>query len=189
MLPMAQCALAAAQSSDEGPLDTVVVEGTRSELDHLRQQMVLIEDKFYERYNQLNPNHDFDTHCHIEARVTTRITRRYCRAVYQEQAQEREGQDHSEAMKKMINGRGFDANGEALPLPWVPPAPAAIVIEARRKEYQQNIRDVVNHNPELVEMLRERYELGQRYEASRRKIWGKTPPGAAAVETPAPVPP
>jgi hypothetical protein len=109
--------------------------------------------------------------------------------VYQEQALEREGHDHAEAMKTMINGLAPDSDGKAQPAPWVPPPPATIMIEARRKEYQQNIRDVVNHNPELVEMLRQRYELGQRYEASRRKIWGKTPPGAAAVETPAPVPP
>ncbi len=175
MLPMAQGARAAAQSNDELPLDTVVVEGNRSELDHLRQEMVLVEDKFYERYNQLNPNHDFDTHCQTEARVTTRIMRRYCRAVYQEKAQGREGQDHAEAMKKMINGYGPDQ-----PAPWVPPPPAEIAIDARRKEYQQNIRDVVKHHPELVEMLRERYELGQRYEATRHKIWGKKPPVEAA---------
>ncbi|MEO8306693.1 MAG: hypothetical protein ABI616_01465 [Pseudomonadota bacterium] len=167
-ISLSQAAAAATFPDQDDSLDEVVVKGTRShQLDLIRNEMVRIEDKFNERYNQLNANHDFDTHCYIEARVSTRTKRRYCRAVYQEKALEREGQDHAEAMKVMINGLG--PNG---PAPWVPPAPATIVIEAHRKEYQQNIRDVVRKNPELVEMLRQRYELGKRYDATRHKIFG-----------------
>jgi hypothetical protein len=140
--------------------------------------MVLIEDKFYERYNKLNPNHDFDTHCQVEVRIGTNVKRRYCRAVYQDKAFEREGRDHLIAMQKMDDGAG---NAQ----PWMPPAPATVMIEARRKEYQQNIRNVVTRNPELVEMLRQRYELGQRYEATRRKVFGLKDPKDAEVAAPA----
>jgi hypothetical protein len=160
--PLAQGASAPAPMDQKESLDEVVVKGTRSELDELRNEMVRIEDRFNERYNELNPNHDFDTHCHVEARIGTNTKRRYCRAVYQEQALEREGHDHLEAMKEMGNGER----------PWAPPPPATVMIEARRKDYQNNIRNVVKKNPELLEMLRERYELGQRYEASQRKIFG-----------------
>ncbi len=125
--------------------------------------MVLVEDRFYERYNELNPNHDFDTHCHMEARIGTNTKRRYCRAVYQEREQQKEGQAYAEALKNM---------NQEPPQPWVPPTPPAIKIEAWRKDYQNNIRNVVKKNPELIEMLRERYELGQRYAASQRKIFG-----------------
>ena len=156
-------------------LDTMIVEGTRAQLDAIRQDMVAIEDKFYVRYNELNTNHEFDTHCYIEARVSTRTKRRYCRAVYQEKALATEGQDHAEAMKLMINGLGPETVEGGGPAPWAPPPPATIVIEAHRKEYQNNIREVVKRNPELIEMLRERYELGQRYEATRRKVFGMKP--------------
>ena len=158
--PLLRGAPAAAPTAQDS-VDEVVVQGTRSELDHLIQEMVLIEDKFYERYNELNPNHDFDTHCHMEARIGTNTKRRYCRAVYQERAQQKEGQEYAEALKNMNQGQ-----------PWVPPTTPTIMIEARRKDYQNNIRNVVKKNPELVEMLKERYELGQRYAASQRKIFG-----------------
>jgi hypothetical protein len=185
VVPSAQGASAAVSADQKDSLDTVVVEGSRSQLDLIRHEMVRVEDKFYERYNELNTNHDFDTHCYIEARVSTRTKRRYCRAVYQEKALEREGQDHAEAMKVMINGLGPKTDdGGGGPAPWAPPPPATIVIEARRKDYQNNIRDVVKRNPELIEMLRERYELGQRYETTRRKVWGLKP--SPAEDQPAP---
>ena len=163
LAPLAQGVATAAPTGQEESLDEVVVRGTRSELDTLRKEMVLVEDRFYERYNALSTNHDFDTHCHIEARIGTNTKRRYCRAVYQERAQEKEGQEYAEALKNM---------NQDPPQPWVPPTTPTIMIEARRKDYQNNIRNVVKKNPELVEMLKERYELGQRYEATQRKIFG-----------------
>jgi hypothetical protein len=134
LVPLWQGASAAAPTRQEESLDEVVVKGTRSELDALRNQMVLIEDRFNERYNELNPNHDFDTHCHLEARIGTNTKRRYCRAVYQEREQQKEGQAYAEALKNM---------NQEPPQPWVPPTPPAIEIEAWRKDYQNNIRNVV----------------------------------------------
>jgi hypothetical protein len=182
VIPQAQGAALPVPTDQKDSLDTVVVEGRLHQLEALRNEMVLVEDRFYERYNALNPVRDFDTHCYVESRTGTRTKSRYCRAVYQEKAFEREGQDHSEAMKTMMN-QGSDLG----PMPWVPPTPSTVVIEARRKEYQQNIRNVVNRNPELVEMLRERYELGQRYEATRRKLFEAKPKEAEKPDPPAPV--
>ena len=161
LAPLAFAANTEAAQEQKESLDTVVVEGRLHQLESLRKEMVLLEDKFYEQYNALNPVHDFDTHCYVESLTGTRTKSRYCRAVYQERAFEREGQDYSEALKTMTN-QG---------LPWVPPTPSTIMIEARRKEYQQNIRNVVKSHPELIELLRQRYELGQRYEATRRSLF------------------
>ena len=116
LLPcLAQGAGASAPARQDESLDEVVVKGTRSELDELRNEMVLVEDRFYERYNELNPNHDFDTHCQMEARIGTNTKRRYCRAVYQERAQQKEGQEYAEALKNM---------NQDPPQPWVPPTTA-----------------------------------------------------------------
>jgi hypothetical protein len=181
LLPiLAQATAADAPARQDEALDEMVVKGTRSELDQLRNEMVLVEDRFYERYNELNPNHDFDTHCHMEARVGTNTKRRYCRAVYQERAQQKEGQEYAEALKNM---------NQEPPQPWVPPTTPTIMIEARRKDYQNNIRNVVKKNPELVEMLKERYELGQRYAASQRKIFGSKVKEEDKSETPLPATP
>jgi hypothetical protein len=166
VMPLAQGATSPVSSEQNDTLDTVVVEGRLHQLEALRNQMVLIEDRFYERYNALNPVRDFDTHCYIEARTGTRTRSRYCRAVYQEKAFAREGQDYAEAMKTML-GDGDTTD----PKPWVPPTPSTVMIEARRKEYKDNIREVVKRNPELVEILRQRYELGLRYEATRRSLF------------------
>ena len=163
LAPLAFAANTDAAQEQKDSLDTVVVEGRLHQLESLRNEMVLVEDQFYEKYNALNPVRDFDTHCYIESRTGTRTKSRYCRAVYQEKAFEREGQDYAEALKTMMGGAEVQ--------PWVPPTPSTIMIEARRKEYQQNIRNVVQSHPELIELLRQRYELGQRYEATRRSLF------------------
>ncbi len=157
-------------------LETVVVEGRLHQLENLRNEMVLIEDRFFERYNALNTNRDFDTHCSIESHTGTRTKSRYLPSTYQDRAFEREGQDHAEAMKWMMNQGADDGNparagGGTGANPWVPPTPSTVMIEARRKDYQNNIREVVKRNPELIELLRQRYELGQRYEATRRSLF------------------
>ncbi len=161
IVPLAQAATPPATPVAEESLDEVTVNGTR--LDEIFQEMVKVEDKFFDRYNELNTNDDFDTHCNMEAKAGTAIRRRFCRAVYAARALEVEGQEYFLALPSY---------SDPTPRPWAPPVAANNYIEARRKAYQQNIRDVVSRNPELVKLLRERYELGKRYEATRRKVFG-----------------
>jgi hypothetical protein len=168
-----------ANGSDH-PLDEVLVEVPRGKL---LQEMVKLEDRFFDRYNELNPNDDFDTHCQTEARVGTRLERRYCRAVYVEKALMTEGHDHLEARKKMMD----PANATLAEQPWAPPVPPTLEIVARHKDYQQNMRDVVRRHPELVELLRARYDLGMRYEATRGKASGKPSPQENEATSAAPL--
>jgi hypothetical protein len=181
--PLALGANTAVVPDQQESLDTVVVEGRLHQLETLRNEMVLVEDRFYERYNALNPVRDFDTHCYIESHTGTRTKSRYCRAVYQDKAFTREGQDYAEAMKTML-GDGDTAD----PKPWVPPTPSTVMIEARRKDYQNNIREVAKRNPELIELLRQRYELGMRYEATRRSLFASKAKDEEKGESAAPTP-
>ncbi len=160
---LSQVAASAATPDRKDALDEIVVESTRARLNKMLQEMVQLEDRFFDRYNELNTNDDFDMHCFSEARVGTRLNRRYCRAEYMSKALETEGRDYLRALPSYT-----DPTAAA----WAPPLPAIMMIEARRKEYQQNMREVTRRNPELVRLLRERYELGKRYEATRRKVWG-----------------
>ena len=161
----------------EETLDEVVVEATRARLSQMRQEMVQLEDRFFERFNELNTIDDFDTYCDQEARIGTQMKRRYCRAVYETKALRTEGQEYIKHLPSFV---------DPTPTLSAPPVPAIVVIEARRKDYQKNMLEVTSRNPELIQLARERYELGLRYEATRRKVFGKKPPPEEVEPSPAP---
>jgi hypothetical protein len=180
------------------PLAQIAVAASPGQLDKLLQEMVKAEDDFYKRYNALNTNDDFDMTCYREARGAN-ARRRNCVPVYVKKALQAQGQSQASSLQQNLDssGRGttLDTGGSsqmpmagamlsagAPPLTTEASVSAQALIEARRKEFQQNMRDVVSRNPELIEMLRQRDELGKRYEAMRR--------GAGDKATPAvPVPP
>ncbi len=185
LAPLALGASAAETPLAEESLDEVVVSGAK--LSEMMREMVKVEDKFFKRYNELNTNDEFDTYCKMETRAGTAIRRRYCHSGYEAKALEIQGQDYALFLQ---NNAAADWNpGQPMPPPptlmGAPPTPASVTIEARRKDYQQNVREVVARNPELLPLLQERNDLGQRYDAAmRRKARGSKPP-PAEVATPA----
>jgi hypothetical protein len=170
IMPVAQLQGAQPRTSEKDSLEEVIV--TTTTLKDLQQRIDRLEDAFYERFNALNAVRDFDTYCHEEARVGTRIARRYCRAVYVDNALEKEAQDYAVFLQRSSpsTGRG----GKTPPVIGGPPVPALIEVEARKEAYRQNLRDVVGAHPELLELLVERSRLGDRYEALRRAASGAT---------------
>jgi len=175
-----------AQGSDQ-PLDEVLVEVNRGKL---IQEMIKLEDRFFERYNELNTNDDFDTDCDLETRAGTRVERRYCRAVYQTRALQKEASGYLYFLQKNNPPpSGNPAPGEQPPPPLLegPPLPSYMEIAARQKDYQENIREVVRKHPELQELLRERHELGKRYEASRGKTSSAKPAAGNEATSAAPL--
>jgi len=127
-------------------LDEVLVLGTQ--LWKLRQNMIRTEDRFYALYNELNKNHDFDVHCHIEAPTGRIIKDRVCRVAYVENAQE-------------VEVKGF-LDGHSAP-------PADMVGQARQADFEKNFLQVVNSDPRLRKLVREREALGKKYDAEVRK--------------------
>lgn len=127
-------------------LDEVLVEGTR--LWELRQQMVQLEDKFYALYNELNTDRDFEVHCHIEAPTGRIIKERVCRLAFVENAQERE-------VQAMLEGHA------------APPADA--VHQARTPEFEAHFMKVVNSDPRLRKLVRQRESLEQKYDKERQQ--------------------
>ena len=180
---LAQGVLAAALPERDTTLDSVLVEGKRTTLEQLRQEMVRIEDRFYERYNTLNTRHDFDVHCVVEAPLGTRFRSRYCRAVFVSKALQEEGREDTLYRQRIHTTPG----GETVVI-GTPPPPAIQEIEIRRPEFRDNLRNVVRQHPELLQLLRERYALAERYEAIRRKGSGARPGTAEAKPSTADVP-
>jgi hypothetical protein len=185
LAPVAKNAVAASPDQNDSP-DTEIVKGTRAQLDKVLQEMVKSEDAFFKRYNALNTNNDFDMTCYREARGTN-ARRRYCVPVYVKKALQAQGQSQASNLQQNFDssqrGTTFDTGGSsqmpmagamlsagAPPLTTEASVSAQALIEARRKDFQQNMREVVSRNPELIEMLRQRDELGKRYEAMRSQL-------------------
>jgi hypothetical protein len=160
--------LSSAGEAESGQtLGEVVVQGSRIELARMRAQMVVLEQRFFERYNALNPIDDFDVYCNMEMRTGTRVKRQSCRSVYENRAFQREGREYLYFLQtNQIQGGGPATGLTAEPptLIGTPPTQTAeFEIEARRKEYQQNMIKVTRADPELAELLRVRSELIDRY--------------------------
>jgi hypothetical protein len=167
----------------EVELDEVLIVGSQAQVDQMRKELVRLEDLFHARYNELNTNDDFDIHCMIEARTGTRIEKRSCRATYMERALQEEGKD-AFVIRQDIQDQF--TRGVAQPKVFAsPPVPAAVVVSARLEEFRKNVRDVAGKNPELIDLLRRRAELAERFLAARRAVFRSKPPappeGATAV--------
>ena len=140
-------------------------------MNRLRAKVVELEDSFYERFNELNTIDDFDTHCHSEARIGTKLKRRYCRAVFQDKAYRNEGREYTQFLQRTID----PVSGGPTNLILGPPPPAYVAIQERMDDYRENMRQVVRRHPELLELVRKRYEAERNYDAARRRIFGLAP--------------
>jgi hypothetical protein len=156
-------ALAAEPVTPKPELDEVTVSGERVKIEAMRRQIVLLEDKFYDRYNELNTVDDFDVHCIEEARTGTRFIKRSCRAVYQERAFADEGQAAFKVLQRWREKGPAVADGG-------PPVPASLIVQRRLPEYKKNLEDVARRNPELTRLLEERGKLIEKFEAAQKKI-------------------
>lgn len=158
----------AADVADQPPdLGEVVVTAQRVQLQEMRKELIRLEDRFYERYNDLNTKAAFDIHCVSVARTGTRFIKRTCRAQYEDDAVQAEGQGALAALQTMRSA----GNGQVAS----PPEPPMMAILARQDEFRAHMQSVVRHDRQLQELLRERAELLKRYEAMRRKIFKRYP--------------
>jgi hypothetical protein len=126
-------------------LDEVTVMGKK--LYQMRKEIVEAEDRFYAAFNELNTNDDYDVHCATEARTGTRIRNRVCKPVFYANAQENEA-------RAMLTGD------------YAPPAD--LVALERSDDYRKGVLAVINKNPKLRRLVRERDELEQHYLKERQ---------------------
>jgi hypothetical protein len=174
----ASAATAAVERSRDDSLDELVIESRRTKLTEMRDEMVRLEDRFYELYNAANEIDDFDIYCTRDTRAGTRLTARHCRAVYEIAAVNDESQEYIRFLQRNMpdaNAASAQVPGQPKPPPPVvggPPIPAIMMIEARRPEFRKAMAQVTRDHPELVRLLKEREKLEKRYHASRRRIFG-----------------
>jgi hypothetical protein len=139
---------ASPQGETSQVLDEVLVVGTP--LWKLRQKTIKVEDSFYALYNQLNKDQDFDVHCHIETPTDRIIKERICRVALIENAQEVE-------VQAMMDGHSAP--------------PADMVAQARQADFEKHFLQVVNSDPRLRKLVREREALEKQYgEELKRRV-------------------
>jgi hypothetical protein len=89
----------------EGPgTDQVIVEGKRGDLVKAAKDVQLAEQRFYARYNELNTRPKYAVKCYDEAATGTRFKQKYCKPVYQTNAEAAEAREFMTAL-----GRGASA--------------------------------------------------------------------------------
>lgn len=130
------------------PVDEVVVRGRYERLSAMRKEYEKLEDRFYDEYNKLSTDHQWDVNCSREAPPGSRLQRRVCTPVFVEKIEH-------EFYSNDLQGHG----GGSV---W-------IWIQPKRELFKKNMVDTVNKNPKLLELLMKRNAAQQRYEDLRRK--------------------
>jgi hypothetical protein len=139
---------AALAGREESVLDEALVLGTQ--LWKLRKKTIEVEDRFNALYNQLNKDQDFDVHCHVETPPDRIIKERVCRVAFLENAQEVE-------VKGLLDGHSAP--------------PADMVAQARQADFEENFLKVINSDPRLRKLVREREALEKKYgEELKRRV-------------------
>jgi hypothetical protein len=154
MGPPKPASRASAPAVSSEPLPEVEIRGTRARLREMRDEMVRLEDLFYQRYNQLNTDDQYDVHCYMEQPTGTLLRYRVCRPQFAETAT-------SEEAKAFLGGYSV--------------APANLVIMSKYPDFEKHALAVINRDRDLLRLVREREALEARYENLRRVEFGGEP--------------
>lgn len=146
-------------------LEEVLVSGTP--LSELKKAIVEAEDRFYERYNQLNTVDLFDIECRVEAPLGTKIPRRMCLTKLQLRAKRDYAIEYLQNLQDMSKF-GYDGLGK-------PPDTNPIAVWASRyEEYRDNMLGLLKLYPELRRLADEGEEARKRFDAEyKRRLKGR----------------
>ena len=138
---------------DSDVVEEITVIGQRS-LRSLRKEIVIAEDKFYNLYNSLNDDKDYDVVCKKMAPIGSHILKRTCLPNFVAQAT-------AEEYKSLVLG--------------IPKASAALKIQQKQNTLLKRMEAITTANPELLEALIELSNSKERYIEERKsrfeKIW------------------
>jgi hypothetical protein len=89
---------AAPAAGNSAAVDQVVIEGTRADLVKLAKEVQLAEERFYQRYNDFNTTRKYAVPCYSEAHTGTRFKQKYCKPVYETEADATEARQFMRAI-------------------------------------------------------------------------------------------
>jgi len=132
-------------------LDEVVVTGDRDSLSAARAAIVDAEERFYDRWNELNEDDVFDIRCRTYIPTGSRFPVRVCTPRFVEEGRQ------AEAVRLMSSGGGSVGAG------FDPSSPALM------GQLKKRTLDMVRKDPELMRALLERARLEAHYAELRRE--------------------
>lgn len=148
------------------PLDQVeVIAPHEKRLSVIRTELQRLEQLFYAEYNKVNTVPQYGITC-AAARRGARLTERNCQPAFVATIRE-------EAAQARWGGR-------CAP-------PSLLVILDKTPAYQKNMVHVVEKHPELLKILKQRFELAQRYESLRKGDKKRSDTAASGIGIPQPV--
>jgi hypothetical protein len=127
------------------PMDEVTVRGQREKLSAMLREFTRIERQFYDEYNMVNTEPEYEILCGSESHGLAGAQR--CEPAFVRKAMQ-------QAWSGYLDGHAFVS-------PW-------ISIKTREADYQRNMEVLVQKNPKLLELLMKRSAMGQRYFATRK---------------------
>jgi hypothetical protein len=138
-------------------IEEVVVQGTR--LYELREAIVVAENRFFARYNELNKVDDFDIECELTAPTGSKLKQRGCLTKMQHKAQSDQAREFLQMMQDQASG-----------LSGTPPVtdPNTVFL-AKYEDYKENMLYLLKMNPELRRLVREREDAEKRYNEERKR--------------------
>ena len=138
---------AIAQESDassEEPIEEITVFGEKTLL-NLKFASIRAENEFFELFNELNTDDEYDVFCDKEASVRSRVKRRRCWSPFERELEE-------DAMRDMVSPSGQLGAGTRMIVR------NEALIRAKRKKQAEMLQQMVLENPEL-QRLYNRYGL------------------------------
>jgi hypothetical protein len=147
------------------PLDVVIVNGHQAKLHELRKEIEKAEEAFYEAFNRVNTDPQYETHCLNEVSTDGRSREHMCKPEFVHAAGEAEAQALiGEKTVGNIGKGGYIFGG----VEGYRGRPATMVINEKMPAYKRHMRDLVEKDPNLRQALGHYYSLTQQYDAIRK---------------------
>ena len=137
-----------AESSES--IEEIVVYGEKS-ISALRREVYKAEENFFDLFNSLNQDFEYDVNCYYEAPTGTRIRHHVCRANFVVEA--------TSVQYVEIRTRG----------PRYPVVPPELVIAKKKKIYRQKLEALVAEHPGLLQALTDYAGKRAAFESEREK--------------------
>lgn len=143
-----------AEDAPDAPIAEVEITAERADLSEMRAEIARLENQFYARYNQVNTDRRYDVVLCRNLKYTgSHVDRPLC----------------GPAALRPGAGTGL------FIVPWLESlqeAPVSIKTPTNPKQlraYQQNMVEVVRKHPELLELVKQRSDLAERYRVAREQ--------------------
>jgi hypothetical protein len=144
---------ATAQGGSADPIEEVVIEAQRAKLSALRSEIDKLEYQFYLQYNRINADKRYDVVCRVAIPLDSHVERHVCQPAFLANAASGRPLWDTGPRGDLLEG-GVTGSSE-----WY--------LQQNTPEYRKHMVDVVARHPELLDLLKKRSALAERYQVIR----------------------